>query len=207
MRDHPFLQHPRLQHSPLQHPRLRAWGNLGGYQVVWFAAVIGAGRGVAWPAVLTAAVFIAWQLALSPRRGRELRLLMVALALGVLIDGGLSLSGLARYATPAPALPAGAAPLWIVCVWMSFAMTVSESLAFLQTRPWLAAVVGAVGGPLAYLGAGRGWSAVTFITPGMFGLIVLALAWALAMPLLSTLAARWSRPVAGIASRHSGRTA
>lgn len=195
------------EHPRLQHPRLRSWNNLAGYQLVWFAAVIGAGRGVAWPAVLAAALFIAWQLALSPRRGRELRLLALALGLGLLIDGGLSLSGLAHYATPAPALPPGAAPLWILCVWMSFAMTVSQSLAFLQTRPWLAAVFGAVGGPLAYLGAARGWGAVTFVTPAVFGLMVLALAWAVAMPLLSMLAARWSRPIAGVSGNASGRTA
>lgn len=190
-----------------EHPRLRFWSNLAGYQLVWFAAVIGAGRGVAWPAALAAVLFVAWQLALSPRRGRELRLLVLALGLGLLIDGGLSLSGLARYATPAPALPAGGAPLWILCVWMSFAMTVSQSLAFLQARPWLAALFGAVGGPAAYLGAARGWGAVAFVAPAALGLIVLALAWAVAMPLLSTLSARWSRPHAGVPGHASGRTA
>ncbi|MDN5780944.1 MAG: DUF2878 domain-containing protein [Luteimonas sp.] len=191
----------------LQHPRLRFWGNLAGYQLVWFAAVIGAGRGVAWPAVVASVLFIAWQLALSLRRGRELRLLALALGLGLLIDGGLSLSGLARYATPAPAWPTGTAPLWILCVWMSFAMTVPQSLAFLQPRPWLAAIFGAVGGPLAYLGAARGWGAVAFVAPAAFGLSVLALAWAVAMPLLSTLSARWSRPHAGAPHHASGRTA
>ena len=190
-----------------EHPRLRFWSNLAGYQLVWFAAVIGAGSGVTWPAVLSAALFIAWQFMLSPRRGRELRLLVVALGLGLLIDGSLSLSELARYATPAPAWPAGAAPLWILCVWMSFAMTVSQSLAFLQTRPWLAAVFGAVGGPLAYLGAARGWDAIVFVAPTAFGLTMLALAWAVAMPLLSMLSARWSRPRADMIGPTSGRTA
>ncbi len=189
-----------------EHPHLRFWSNVAGYQLVWFAAVIGAGRGVAWPAMLSAALFIAWQLVLSSRRARELRLLVLALGLGVLVDGGLSLSGLARYATPAPAWPPGAAPLWILCVWMSFAMTVSQSLAFLQARPWLAAAFGAVGGPLAYLGASRGWGAVTFAAPAAFGLSVLALAWAVAMPLLSTLSARWSHPLAGMRGHVSRRT-
>jgi len=90
---------------------------------------------------------------------------------------------------------------------MSFAMTVPQSLAFLQSRPWLAAVFGAVGGPLAYLGAARGWNAVAFAAPIAVGVTVLALCWAIAMPLLSTLSARWSHRCAAVTDNASGRTA
>ena len=44
---------------------MRFWANLIGYQLVWFSAVIGAGRGLAWPGVAAAGVFVAAQLAVD----------------------------------------------------------------------------------------------------------------------------------------------
>ena len=56
--------------------RTQLIGNAVGYQAVWFAAVIGAGRGLWWPAVAASAVFVAWQVALSDRRGVEGKLIL-----------------------------------------------------------------------------------------------------------------------------------
>ncbi len=173
------------------------WANLFGYQAVWFAAVIGAGGGHWWPGVVAAALFVALHLGLYPQsrqqRRADLKLMAVALACGLVLDGALSLSGLARYAAGAPALPIGGAPLWILSMWAAFALTLRHSMAPLLQRGWAALALGAIGGPLAYLGAGRGWSAIAFAEPAWPALAILALGWGLAIPLLATLAARWSR--------------
>lgn len=171
---------------------MRLWGNLLGYQLVWLATVAGAGRGQWWPAVVAALLFCAWQFWLSWQRLLELRLLLAAAVLGALLDGGLAASGLLSYAANSIALPAGGAPLWILALWCAFALTLTQSLRWLQPRPWLAMAFGAVGGPLAYLGAARGFGAVTFAGPGWMAMAWLALGWAVAIPLLMGLITRWS---------------
>lgn len=169
---------------------MNIWSNLVGYQIVWFVAVIGAGRGLAWPAVLAACAFVAWQLATSRHRLFDLHLIGIALLLGLLLDGSLAFGGWLRYAAAAPAVPSGGAPLWILALWAAFALTLTKSLRFLHKRLWLAAAFGALGGPLAYLGAERGWGAVVFVAPAWQGLLGLALGWALAIVILTRRARR-----------------
>ena len=162
------------------------WLSLIGDQAVWFVAVIGAGHGLAWPGVLGMLVYALVQLACARNVRVDLALLAAGLVMGFLLDGALSRSGLVDYAAgwPNPAL----APGWILALWVSFALTFSQSLRYLQTRLWLAALLGLVGGPLAYLGAARGWQVVTFAEPTWRALLTLALGWALATPALAWLA-------------------
>jgi hypothetical protein len=170
---------------------MKGLANFAGYQLVWFCAVIAAGRGLAWPGVLAAAAFIVWQLAVSEQRGADARLLLVALPTGALIDGALAASGAAAYAAPWPST--AFAPVWILGLWCAFAMTLTHTLRFLHGRIALAALFGAIGGPLAYLGAARGWGAVEFAPPRWPALAWLALGWGVAMPVLAQLAQRWLR--------------
>jgi hypothetical protein len=171
---------------------MKVIGNFLGYQAVWFAAVMGAGASLWWPGVLAAVLFAAWQLAISAQRGADLRLMCAAVGAGCLLDGGLAASGMARYAASAPALPPGGAPLWILALWASFALTLNSSLAYLRRRPIAAVMLGAFGGPLAYAGASQGWQAVSFGAPAWHALACLAIGWAFTMPLLAGLARRWS---------------
>ena len=178
------------------------WTNLIGYQIVWFCAVIGAGRGLWWPGVIAAAIFIPLHFAFARqhRRGRatDFGLLLFAVLFGAVLDGAMATSGLGRYAANEVALPSGGAPLWILSMWASFALTLRHSMTFLLGRPIFAAMFGAVGGPLAHLGASRGWQAIVFAEPRWMALLMLAIGWALAIPLLTLLARRWSMPAATI---------
>ncbi len=172
------------------------WFNLVGYQLVWFTSVIGAGRGLWWPGVLAAATFALLHVALHPQtpaqRTVDLRLMAVAVGCGLLLDGGLALSRLADYAADEGLLPVLGAPPWILSLWAAFALTLRHSMRFLLGRPALAFALGAIGGPVAYLGAARGWQAIVFAEPRWMALAALAVGWGLAIPLLTTLAARWS---------------
>lgn len=175
---------------------MKFWGNLIGYQLGWFATVIAAGHGMAWPGVLAALVFVAWQLAVSDDAGADLRLVVTALVLGVVVDGAASAFGWLAYAAATPALPPGGAPIWILGLWASFAMTLNRTLAYLRARPWLSLIFGGIGAPLAYLGAARGWQAVTFAPPAWHAVVWLGIGWAVAMPVLTQVAARLHRSAA-----------
>jgi hypothetical protein len=180
------------------------WCNLIGYQFVWFLAVIGAAYGDIRPGLWGACIFIASQVLMAARPSVELRLALVAIVLGVIMDGVLAVSGWAHYSAPMPALPPGGAPIWILAIWASFAMTLNQGLAYLRKRPWIASAFGAVGGPLAYYGASHTWPAIVFEAPLWHALLWLAFGWAVAMPVLATLARRWSHidvaPVPGFSA-------
>jgi hypothetical protein len=164
--------------------------NFVAYQAVWFAVVASAGRGRAALGMGAAALFAAAQLALSRRRHSDVRLMAAAVTLGVVIDGTLGFCGWLRYASPEPALPPHGAPLWILCLWAAFALTLTRSLAWLMRRPWLAVLLGALGGPLAYASAARAFAAVELAPPAARGFAALALGWGAALAVLAYLARR-----------------
>jgi hypothetical protein len=165
---------------------MRFWSNLLGYQAAWFVAVGFAARGLAWPGIVACLGFAAITWWHSPLRRSDLRLVAVALACGLLMDGLLAGSGMLAYAAPLPALPA---PAWIVALWVAFAMTLQHSLQWVLARPALAVAFGVIGGPLAYWGASRGFDAVVFSMP-VPATLVLALGWGGAMALLAATARR-----------------
>lgn len=172
----------------------RFWANLIGNQLVWLCAVVGAGHGWQWPALLAATLYVGSQVLTSRQPRVDLRLLLVAMACAWLVDASAAASGAVRYA----AAPLGwAPPPWIMALWAAFAMTLTTSMSFLQRHLVLPILFGMLLAPLAYLSASRGFGAVQFRAPAWQGLLVLGLGWSIALPLLCAAARRWSRP-----SRH-----
>ena len=163
---------------------MRFWANLLGYQAAWFIAVGFAARGLAWPGVVACLGFAAISWWISPIRRSDLRLVGAALACGLLLDGVLAASGWLDYAAPLPALPG---PAWIATLWVAFAMTLQHSLQWLLARPLAAVLFGAIGGPMAYWGASRGFDAVAFAAP-VQATVTLALGWAIAMAVFVAIA-------------------
>jgi hypothetical protein len=159
-----------------------------GYEAVWFAAVSGAGHGRVWPGLGAAAAFIGWRMGVSSARGVELRLLAVASLIGAMLETLWVRTGRIHYSA---AWPLASAPAWLMALWASFGLTIRPLFGWLETRPWLAAVLGAVGGPLSYWAASRGWHAVIFPPQAWGSLAALALGWAAALPLLTSLSSRW----------------
>ncbi len=167
---------------------MRFWANLIAYQLVWFGVVIFAARGQPWLSVALASGFVLVQWMVSRQQASDARLLVCAVSCGLVLDGLLAGTGLLRYASPVPGVPA---PIWILALWAAFALTINHSMTFLCGRPLVAALFGAVGGPLAYLGAARGFDAVLFPSQAWPALAALAVGWAVAMMVLAMLAQRW----------------
>lgn len=171
--------------------------NVLGYQAVWFAAVAGAGHALWWSGPLAALAFAAGHFGWAADRtdrAADLRLMAMAALCGLVLDGTLSWSGFVDYGGDAVTLPPGGAPLWILSMWMAFALTLRHSLGTVCRRPLLAALLGAVFGPLAYLGAERGFSAAALAEPRWQVLLALGVGWAIALWLLGLRVARDAGP-------------
>lgn len=161
------------------------------FQVVWFAAVIGAGYGHAWPGVLAVAVFAAVTLRHRETRASDLRLTACAALAGGVLDSVFVNAGLLRYAAQWPV--AELAPAWIVALWVNLALALNHSLRWVRPYPLVAALFGAIAAPLSYLGAARGWQAVAFAEPVWRTLGIVAACWAVMMAALVAIARRDAR--------------
>jgi hypothetical protein len=154
------------------------------FQIAWFAAVLGAARGLLWLGPIVMIPILAIHMALQQNRQGELKLLMAAGVLGFLFDTVFVAGGVF---TPLQHLfPRPFSPPWMVCLWLNFAATLNVSMAWLSGRYLLAAAFGAIGGPLAYYsGASLGAAEALPTTNGM---LLLAVGWGLITPLLVWLA-------------------
>lgn len=170
---------------------MNLWINAVLYQATWLAAIAGAGHGWWWAGPAALAVFGAWQLMVSMQRRADLLLLVCAAVIGFIVDSTLVQAGLLAFAAPVPW--AQLAPVWIVALWMSFALTLNHSLAYLKSHLALAAVLGAVGAPVAYWIAAHAWQALHFVATPKLALGALALAWAVLAPALCWLARHFTR--------------
>lgn len=162
--------------------------NALGFQSVWWAFIWGVGAGYELLAMAYAGLlgWVHWFR--TDDRPREFKLAGVALALGVLTDSLLQWGSVISFHGMAIA---PLSPFWLWLLWGLFAMTLNESLSFLQTQAlWVSSLAGLVFGPVTYY-AGAQWGAAQ-LSPTPMNLAVLGLAWALVMPALVRVAPYFS---------------
>jgi hypothetical protein len=157
------------------------------FQLGWFAAVLGGAHNLPWAGAAVALTIVVFHLASAPRPRPELVLIGIATAVGAAWDSLLVAMGWLVFASGT--LVAGLAPLWIVAMYALFATTLNASLNWLKGRYLMAALFGAIGGPLAYY-AGEKLGGVSFPDP-LTAMTALALGWGALMPLLMVLARRF----------------
>jgi hypothetical protein len=149
------------------------------YQVGWFACVFGAATGHPWLGMGLALGLLAVHLGLSAETRRQLTLMTAAGIIGLTIDTLQLWWGVFRF--PHGTIVPWLAPLWVVVLWLQFAAILPYSLRWLSHRYWLSAVLGFLGGPLAYF-AGEAAGAVVFLAPRFPHFLLVALCWSLALP-------------------------
>ena len=154
--------------------------NLAVFKVAWTAVVISAAAGI--PAIGVAAVFLAVGVRLKSCDGAatEVRLLLVAAAIGFAWESILVLSGLLEY--PSGNWAPGMAPFWMVSMWVLFATTLNVGMRWLRRNRAVAAIAGAIGGPVGFF-AGSSAGAVELLSPAI-ALIAIGLGWAVLLPAL-----------------------
>jgi len=161
--------------------------NFVAFQVGWFSCVLGAANGLPLLGVLVVCLIVALHIRLSDQPGHELRLLVLSMLLGLVFDSLLVSSGWVSY--PSGMMVAGVAPYWILAMWALFSTTLNLSMGWLKNSLVLASVMGAVFGPLSYL-AGQRLGAIQLVD-FRSSMIMLALIWALVMPILVFAASRF----------------
>ncbi|WP_316665817.1 DUF2878 domain-containing protein [Ralstonia psammae] len=149
-------------------------------QAGWFVCVLSA----AWDAAWLGIVFVAVLLVLHLRQARhpylELRLVLWVVAIAAPWETLLIRTGLIAY--PHGALWVGLVPPWLLALWVLFAIQVNVLFRWLRGRWWLAMLLGAIAGPLSFrAGAALG---AAHIPDMATTLSVLAVGWAIWMPLL-----------------------
>ena len=159
------------------------------FQLGWFACVIGAANHqVLWPAIGTL-IYIGLHIWCSSRRASELRLVIKAILFGVSADTLIANFGFLSFEDAWPSIYLS--PLWMWTLWALVASTMNSSLVWLRDKPILCAILGAIAGPMSYE-AGIRMGAGDWGPNGQIGgLILLSLAWGIAIPLFFY----WDRPV------------
>jgi len=166
--------------------RTRQLANFVLFEAAWFACILGVAHGrPLWGTAAVVAV-IAWHLAISARPAIELALVASLCVIGLAAESLVVAQGHVAY--PAGQPVAWLAPYWMVALWGEFAIALNVTLRWLKRRPLLAMVLGAVFGPLSFLGGVRlGGARFVDETPA---LITLAVMWAVLMPLVMALSDR-----------------
>lgn len=165
-----------------------AVGNFLLYQFAWLACVMGAAAGRPELGIAAALSVTGLHLALSRSAMGELKLLFLTALIG---GGWENLIVTLDWVHYRGGHAAGAAPVWILALWVAFATTFNVSLRWLQGRNALAALAGLVGGPLAWYGGARlGALELPDLPTNLIGI---GLGWAVLLPLLLALANRLGR--------------
>lgn len=152
------------------------------FQIGWFACILGAAHQQLGLALIISFICIAIYLWLHSNARSEYELFIKVLIYGFIVDTALVQLGWIHFELPVPF--AIFSPVWMWALWLLFATTLKESMAWMQGKNALSAVLGAIAGPLCYE-AGVRLGAAHWLSPEtqVFALIYLALVWAIAMPL------------------------
>ena len=157
--------------------------NFVGFELGWFACVLGGAHGLVWLGPLIVILFATWHVRRAVYPKSELCLLLIGTLVGSLFDQLLLTSGWIAY--PPSSLPSWLLPPWMMALWLIFCTTLNVSMRWLRIYPRIAMAFGAIGGPLAYWG-GVKLGAMSWLQPSYVAL-ALAFGWGVAMPLLSKL--------------------
>jgi len=166
--------------------------NLLSFGIGWFACVVGAANGTPSSGIAVAAMLLALNILVAEDPIHEVRVIATVGAIGFVIDTMLAFLGVFVF-DPRTSNPSWLCPMWLVAIWMMFGSMLTASLAWLAARNAIAAIVGAIAGPLSYLGAAK-MGAIAI--PGRVAprVAILAIVWAVVLPGLLRFANRRGIP-------------
>lgn len=151
--------------------------NLVAFDLCWTVTMFGTGRSWWWAGPLLVALSAAGQLLLHPTPRPLAPVILVGATVGVLTDLLASALGLFHFNGGL-----GQFALVFGALWVNFGTTLTPALRFLWRRPLAAALLGGIGGPLAYW-VGHTIGAITLGESQLITLSWVALQYAILTPL------------------------
>jgi hypothetical protein len=171
--------------------------NVAAFKLGWLSSVVGGAQQMPWLGPLVVLVAVGLHLARAQRPNSEFMLILSCGLIGAVFDSALVAAGWVTF--PSGMFSDVMAPYWIVTMWMLFGTTINLSMRWMRGRPLLAAAFGFVGGPLAYL-AGSKIGGIQFVDQPA-AMAMLAIGWAVMMPLLMQLGERLDGVSPGVPKR------
>ena len=149
-----------------------------GYKLSWFGLILAPVFAV-WPVLL----YWFWSMWRLPNKAR-LAVVLIAFC-GVLMDSLLLKTKVFDF------VGSDNLPFWMWVLWGCFALVLVQVLAALLQHWWLAAIVGAVSGPLAYWGGANLGGQLVFADIQIF-MLTMAPCWGLLLALIVYFRFLWS---------------
>ncbi len=147
--------------------------NFIAFQIIWLVAVLGAANERLWPTIILAFAFAIWQLSPQRRHENDIKFVIYALIFGLILDSAWQMLGLIEYKLNLRYI----APIWILLLWVTLALTFNHSLSWLQKKTGFAIVFGSIGAPLSYF-AGNRLEAIHYPQGSLLISILLSVSWA-----------------------------
>ena len=152
------------------------------FQLGWFVCVtVGGGIAIGYTAIALM-IHGKWLV----KNNKEWLLILIITLIGCSWDAVLSVIGVLLFEEDV------ILPIWLICLWLLFATTLSHSLFWLRKHTWLAGALGALFGPFSY------WLGVCFSKTTSFGysqsesLFVMAVGWFFILPIGMLLTKRFN---------------
>jgi len=141
------------------------------FQLIWVSAVVFQNKGL-WVCL----ALLALHFALSPQRKEDITRTYKAILIGIALDFTLMQTGIFAF-------EGNHFPLWLVCLWVGFVLTLRHSMAWLSNKPLYWQIpLGACGGTLSYL-SGAKFGAVQLSQGWAVSAVILIVAWGTLLPL------------------------
>ena len=147
------------------------------YQLVWFACAFSDVWAMPWLGPVSALAYLFWVSHDLPVVWRAAAAMGLA---GAFCDTALMHLGFISFSTSM--WPSWLSPAWMIALWACFSVPLITSFGWLAKRPWLAVVLGGVGGPMAYAG-GAELGAMKLSDPNLPALVAIGIAWAIVTPI------------------------
>ena len=157
------------------------------FQVGWFACIFGGASGHVLASVLFSLALVAISVWHTPFKKNTLALFGKIGLYGLVGDTLLLQLGFLQFNSPVPF--AFLSPIWMWTLWILFASTLNQSMAWLLGKPLMGALLGAIFGPLSYI-AGVELGAASWGNKSQ-AIVLIGFIWAIGMPIFLF----WARQV------------